>query len=367
MKNEKYTARVIEDIIEENRDVYEKFEENLSKGIIVHGIGSRGKWAVEYLLGEGVNVRYIVDKDESMWKTSFRGVEIVGPNDDRIKEYPYVLITPIYAMEKIRESYNENVVTIPFFCFYVMRNYAEFCDVRDNYMEDEYSKCVYNAILYSMLLGNEKGCADVFEGNTYFSVPEFAGINGVEKEIYVDAGAYAGETIEKFVFDKLGLIEHIYAFEPGVKQYRALEKRMKRICDEWAIDEDKVTLIRGGVGAKNCRMYVSQSESQVLSAMSLAEKPAENDDVIDVYSLDEFLQGKKVTFIKADIEGMELDMLSGAKNTISNYKPKIALSAYHHPCDLFCIVKHLKNINPDYKFKLRAHSPYMVDYVLYCY
>ncbi|MEG0615614.1 MAG: FkbM family methyltransferase, partial [Oscillospiraceae bacterium] len=48
----------------------------------------------------------------------------------------------------------------------------------------------------------------------------------------------------------------------------------------------------------------------------------------------------------------------GAKNTIKNYAPKLAMSVYHRNEDLFDLPLLVKSINPNYKFYLR-HQLYI--------
>ena len=45
-------------------------------------------------------------------------------------------------------------------------------------------------------------------------------------------------------------------------------------------------------------------------------------EAIQVVALDEYLKDKPVTLIKADIQGMEMDLIEGAKNIIKNQNPK---------------------------------------------
>ncbi|RLB34963.1 MAG: hypothetical protein DRH12_17020 [Deltaproteobacteria bacterium] len=90
-----------------------------------------------------------------------------------------------------------------------------------------------------------------------------------------------------------------------------------------------------------------------------------NSGAIKTIKLDDFLRTKKVTLIKADIEGMELSMLKGAKRIISLWKPKLAICVYHYPNDLLDIIQYLQHLVPQYKFALRHHSPRQLETVLY--
>ena len=59
-------------------------------------------------------------------------------------------------------------------------------------------------------------------------------------------------------------------------------------------------------------------------------------------------------------------MLIGAKDSLEEYKPKLAISVYHKPDDLFRIIDICKQLVLDYFFSLRHHSPKLVDSTLYC-
>jgi FkbM family methyltransferase len=84
-----------------------------------------------------------------------------------------------------------------------------------------------------------------------------------------------------------------------------------------------------------------------------------------VISLDKILDGEKVTFIKMDIEGAEMDALRGAKKTINNFKPKLAICIYHSTEDLWRIPLYIKKIVPDYKIYIRHHTNLLYETVCY--
>ena len=89
------------------------------------------------------------------------------------------------------------------------------------------------------------------------------------------------------------------------------------------------------------------------------------DQEIRVESLDAYLDGRRITFLKADVEGMEMPLLSGAASTIRSHRPKLAICAYHYPPDIIEITHCLKSLVREYRFALRHHSPQLMETVLY--
>ena len=83
---------------------------------------------------------------------------------------------------------------------------------------------------------------------------------------------------------------------------------------------------------------------------------------LDTYVLKKNLP--RVDYIKLDIEGAELDMLHGAAKTISRWKPKMAISAYHKPEDLWTLANYVKSLRSDYEFKFRHYKIDATDYTL---
>ncbi|MBR4153211.1 MAG: FkbM family methyltransferase [Selenomonadaceae bacterium] len=72
----------------------------------------------------------------------------------------------------------------------------------------------------------------------------------------------------------------------------------------------------------------------------------------------------RVDYIKLDIEGAELEMLHGAAKTITRCKPKMAISAYHKPEDLWTLATYIKSLRADYEFEFRHYRIDCADYML---
>jgi FkbM family methyltransferase len=85
---------------------------------------------------------------------------------------------------------------------------------------------------------------------------------------------------------------------------------------------------------------------------------------IDSLAIDGTLE--KIDFLKMDIEGSEMQALTGALGSIRKYMPKLAISLYHRPDDIFDIPAFLHHHFPDYKMYLGHYTIHNEETVLYC-
>ncbi len=364
----KYQSQDIDLLIKEKQSLVNDMEKEFSTGIAIYGAGSVGSWAVNYLKSIGAKVVCFIDRDPAKNGTKIEDVPVIMPDEISKYNFKSVFIAARHAVKQVMDNLaHNNLNMISFDGYFVIKNYERLSYVRDTLLEDEKSVTVFNAILFAMLTSSLQSCYEVMEKDMYFSLPEFS---GNFEEIFVDAGAFVGDSVERFIWENLGTFKHIYAFEPGERQFVALQKRMKRLSEEWAFTDDKVTLVKAGLGEKSTQMsYTFVEDFPIRHGLisETSENSNKSEDKIQVCSLDEFLEGKEVTFIKVDIEGMEMDFLKGAKETIKKYRPKVAICVYHYPSDLYEVAEYLKELIPDYKFKIRQHAPIFGDFVLYAY
>ena len=85
---------------------------------------------------------------------------------------------------------------------------------------------------------------------------------------------------------------------------------------------------------------------------------------IRVTAMDEVIR-ERVTFIKLDIEGSEYQAICGAERLIKTHNPKLAISVYHKPEDIWKLPKLLLSYNRNYSFYLRHYSLAASETVLY--
>jgi len=75
---------------------------------------------------------------------------------------------------------------------------------------------------------------------------------------------------------------------------------------------------------------------------------------------------KRIDFLKLDVEGAELDALRGGLNSILRFRPKMAISLYHKPNDLFEIIRFVSRAFPFYELYLDHYTIHREETVLYC-
>lgn len=169
------------------------------------------------------------------------------------------------------------------------------------------------------------------------------------KDIFVDAGAFDGETSQifaKFCPD----YEKIYVFEPSNVNMKKAKENLAALRD--------VVYFDCGLSDKKDRLRFS---SALGSSSVISEQGT---DFIDVDALDNLSAGK-VTFIKMDLEGWELAALKGAAQTIKQYRPKLAIGAYHQTADFLAVYQFVMRLHPDYQIYLRHYTQGWPETVLY--
>ena len=331
-----------------------------TKGVSLFGAGQYGQFACEYLLNNNYVVNYFIDNDTNKHNKKINNIEIIPKDSNLINDSEIIFITAHHIVNEILvDCKNKFKYIISFEKWFTLNNFYEFLKLQE-YLFDERSKEVLISLMYSKILCDMKYIENIYDGEQYFASPKFK--FGNMNEIFFNAGAYTGDTLERIVYTRFAGFKHIYAFEPGIKQFEAMNARVDRLKKEWAINDDKITLVNAAISNECKKVYYDTSTDLFFNKISSISTGHE----INLYTIDSFLDGKEITFLISDIEGEELNMLKGAVETIKKYKPKMAISVYHRPDDLFTIPKFIKELVPEYNFDLRHHSIVYGDTVLYC-
>ena len=177
--------------------------------------------------------------------------------------------------------------------------------------------------------------------------------------------AFDGDSVQAFLTAHHGVVSKIHAFEPGPTQFAALKARAERLATQWQLKPGSLELINAGLGDVDTRAR-GDSGNGPLTSFAIGHDVGANGVAVEIVSLDRHLNGGPLSFLKADVEGMELALLRGAQATIRRHRPKIAVCAYHYPTDIPELARSLGALVPDYRFALRHHAPELMETVLYC-
>lgn len=172
-----------------------------------------------------------------------------------------------------------------------------------------------------------------------------------DDEVYVDAGSYDGDTIRLFIERVHGRFARILAFEPDRATFARLAAHFTT--------EPRVEPFNLGL---HCTEAVLSFDDAGTRGSTLADRGGSETSVV---SLDQVVRGSRVTYIKMNIEGAELDALRGAAQTITRWKPKLAVSAYHRPADLWRVPETIQDIDSSYRLYVRQHDGGIIESVVY--
>lgn len=173
-------------------------------------------------------------------------------------------------------------------------------------------------------------------------------------EVFVNAGAFQGETDFEFSKWTNGSYKKIFAFEPMASNVEICKKH-------YAENNIKnVDLFSKGTWSENTQISFSEGASQ-------GQIDVNGTNAIETIKIDDAVAGYdgKITFIKMDIEGAELEALRGASETIWKDRPRMAICIYHKPEDLYEIPGYLLSLVPEYRFKVRQYTSMNWETVLY--
>lgn len=220
---------------------------------------------------------------------------------------------------------------------FILENENKFAELYSSLADDFSRQTLYNLLNYK-ITGKCIYLSDIYKPNTYFD--PITNLSG--NEVFVDCGAFDGDSIIRFVKHVDGQYKEIIGFEPDKSTFAKL------MCN--VSNFKNVSLYRNGVWNIACDMGFSETGLPC----SVASPEAKTS--IQMLTIDEMFAIKPITFLKVDVEGAEDKVLLGATNTIRRDKPKLAICVYHKKEDIFAIPSLINSIRSDYKFYLRHHA-----------
>lgn len=332
----------------------------MGKNIILFGAGNCGHIVYRFLLEEGVRVEAFCDNKLAGSIDRDTNVRIIGVEE--MKADPdnfFILITvadkPVYqkiyaqlielGFDRKQCLFMENYIErIPI--DFLVRNRKKYKEVFDS-LADEISREIYMERIKRVFLLSDISHIMRPASEQYFD--EKVGLT--EQEVFLDCGAYIGDTAMEFIKRVNGKYRQIYLFEAEASKFGQIQKNLAG---------HTYKLYPYGVWSDNQRLNFDADGTS-------ASKVSENGKGIQVEAaaLDNINFDEIPTFIKMDIEGAEKEALLGARRVISEYHPKLAVCVYHKWGDLFELPLLIKEFYPGYRLYIRHYSDHFAETVCY--
>lgn len=331
---------------------------------VLYGAAKLGKAIIDICGEQGLTVDYVCDRAVTGY---YGGVEVISPETlrGRFSHAAVMVCSKKYSIE-IRKNLMEfgfapdQIIPLPFEYPYCssLRSFEAHLPGYEwafNFFEDEPSKRLVldmiRLILCDRGLERNTGCGLYYEdGIVPFS----------DSEIFVDGGAFNGDTAEEFLSktEKLKGGRKVYSFEPDKVNFEKAAGRLSGLAD--------VAVIQKGLWSCVDELVF---KSNMAGDSSFIRASGKDEYYVPVTSLDDCFSSEPEcgwpTFIKLDVEGAEKEALLGAANIIKRRKPKLAICVYHKIEDVYQLPQTISDMRDDYQFCLRQHSRGCEDTILY--
>lgn len=338
-------------------------------GLYIFGVGKLGQRIFDFLSSRGIQIHGFIDNNLEKQKIKFNKLPVFSSadiaNDSIIYIASATYFNSIYKQllalgfaklfshpqagilfkNEINfpiEMYQENLTEDLF------TNRDKYLQVFD-LLEDEDSKFVFDGLIKFKLTLNQTHIDAIFTNieKEYF---DSSLLQLSEDEVYFDVGGFDGDSAQNFINFVNKKYKSVHIFEPDLALINKAKERLKEFKN--------VVFNPLGIYDKQTTLYfdVTGGLDGIISDHGSLK--------IETTTIDDYKTATP-TYIKFDVEGMEIEAINGAVETIKNIKPKLAIASYHYPKHIWQIPLLIKQLNPSYKIKLRHYTDSVFDSIFY--
>lgn len=124
---------------------------------------------------------------------------------------------------------------------------------------------------------------------------------------------------------------------------------------------EKAEVITKEVWSENLTLKFSSTQNGVSVLLDSGES------VVEITTLNSIFAEKRITFIKIDIEGADLEALKDARTCIKENMHKQAVCVYHNPENIVTLPQRIPEMNLDYRLHLKHYSLSVAETVQYAF
>lgn len=338
--------------------------------IVIWGGGNRFRNGYKkYFLPNNIKVSYIVDINQELWGGKIWDITCISP-EQLLNMDDVVVIPMVYnGIDMIKQFCEENSILWIHRSQFLLDLNDDEAIHRDkewfiaekqnifkvyNLLNDEeskeiYAKTIYNRVAHGFNIPHYEDIYEKYGSGEYFEPYNCYKLS--DNENFIDVGAYNGDTIQTFMHITNNKYNNIYALEMDRDNYNELSLFTSKIKDVSAVH-----LYNCGAWNEELEVNVN-GEGMVCRVGERVDSDMIDSEInhVTLKTIDS-LGLKNITLIKMDIEGAEVKALEGARKTIEDCKPKLAICVYHRFSDFWKVPLLIKEINPEYKIAVRHHS-----------
>ncbi|MGD0518447.1 MAG: FkbM family methyltransferase [Thermoguttaceae bacterium] len=344
--------------------------------IVLFGAGNMGRKALRILRSHGIEPLAFADNATAVWGQEIDGLKVLSPADaahkfGQIAAFIVTVFSPggyfLPIRRQLCECHCTKVVPLPPLCWKYPQEFLPHMlldlphrilqqkdDVRKAFslLEDEASRSEYVAQVRWRLLQDYDALPPAIDQESYFPEDLF---RLTQDEVFVDCGAYDGDTIKAFLRRRLDFGK-ILAYEPDPMNFARLESYLAELP---STIRDRISARRSAVGA-------SKGKVRFEAGGTVGSKVSRQGEVeVECDTLDALLDVCDPTYVKMDIEGAELEALQGARKMIRRNCVTWAICLYHKPADLWQIPIFIHSHSTDYSFFVRKYMSEFWETVCY--
>jgi FkbM family methyltransferase len=364
---------------EREKTVFDRETAPWQDSLVLFGAGNLGRKTLSGLRQAGLEPRAFSDNNPVLWNKTVDGLMVLSPQDaaGKFGDQATFVVTIWGAGSNHRFAHTRrqlyglgcshivpfallfwkfSKIFLPYYCLDLPHNYLRHRrEIHRAFglWAEEASINEYLAQLRWRWFLDFDCLPDASVDEQYFPRDTFQLIPG---EVFVDCGAFDGDTIRTFIKRQGPSFKQIVALEPDPTNYQELCAYLSGLD---GLIREKVTVMPLAAGSSRGKVRF-EGTGQLSAAISEAGSIE-----VTVAPLDEILGKVAATYIKMDIEGAELDALMGARKIIQRDSPLLAISAYHRFDHLWRVPLLIQSLSGHYRYYLKAHSQEGWDLVCY--
>lgn len=356
-------------VIEREKTAFDKLTNSFGNQLVLFGAGNLGRKTLAGLRKVGIEPIAFADNNPNIWNTSMEGLQILSP-EEAAKKFGQTatFITTIWRGGGDRQSTRQkqlsdlncaNVISFGYLFWkysdlFLPHGYLELPSLFREHTEelrklfymwaDDNSRREYLAQLRFRMRLDFDGLPSPVSHKQYFPNDLFSIL---PEEVFVDCGAFDGDTIRDLLHQQTDFLGQIFAFEPDDINFSKLQRYISTLPAS----------IQERIIAKHSPVGMCDQKVRFSSTGTISSKASETGEVeMDCICIDQDTADSTPTYIKMDIEGAEIDALHGARETIQRYQPILAVCLYHRPDHLWKIPLLISSYYDDYNLFLRPHD-----------